>query len=321
MARIVARKIPLLLATVLAVSFITYFMVDLLPGDPCISILGPQGAIEGNLERCHEDMGFDDPLPIRYGRWLGDAATGDLGRSYVTNQPVIEAIKDRVPVTVEIGLLAIVMALLLAIPLGMFSAYRAGGIADRGITAGAFGLLSVPNFMVALFLIYVFAVKLDLLPATGWRRFSDNPAENLRAAIMPAVSLAIGELAVYTRLLRTDMIATLQEDFVLMARAKGLPTWRILLRHALRPSSLSLMTVVGLQIGGIIGGAVVVEQLFALPGVGRLLYESITQRDLILVQGVVLVVSVSFVVVNFLVDFLYSIVDPRIRHGSITARA
>jgi peptide/nickel transport system permease protein len=158
-------------------------------------------------------------------------------------------------------------------------------------------------------------VRFGALPATGWTRFTVDPVQNFKSAIMPALALGIGELAVYTRLLRSDMIATLQEDFVTMARAKGMPTWRILLRHALRPSSFSLMTVVGVNIGFIISGSVIVETLFALPGVGRLLFESISQRDLVIVQGIVLLIGVSVVMVNFAVDLLYSVLDPRIRHG------
>jgi peptide/nickel transport system permease protein len=158
-------------------------------------------------------------------------------------------------------------------------------------------------------------VTLGWLPATGWVRLTDDPLQNLRTAIMPALALAVGEMAVYTRLLRADMITTLQQDSITMARAKGMPTSRILFRHALRPSSFSLMTVVGLQVGAIIGGSVVIEELFALPGVGRLLVSSISQRDLIMVQGVTLVIAVSFVVINFVVDMLYTLLDPRIRHG------
>ena len=323
MLRIVLRKVPALIATVVVVSFLTFLLVDKVlaaHGDPCVVILGPGYSESANLA-CRERLHLDDPFPTRYVRWANSALHGDLGRSFISNRPVFKDIRERLPVTAEIGGLAILIALLGAVPLGTLSAYRAGRAIDRGITAGSFGILAIPNFMVALFLIYFFAVKFGLLPATGWVRFGDNPYQNLRAAIMPALSLAVGELAVYTRLLRTDMIATLQEDFVAMARAKGLPTWRILIRHALRPSSLSLLTVVGLQVGAILGGSVVVEQLFALPGVGRLLLESISQRDFVVIQGVVLFVSVSFVVINFLVDLSYSLLDPRIRTSRSAARA
>ena len=202
----------------------------------------------------------------------------------------------------------------------MLSAYRAGTRTDKLISSTSFGLLAVPNFMVAIFLILIFAVWLGVLPATGWVNFTDNPVQNLRSALLPALSLAIAEMAVYTRLLRPDMIGTLQQDFVTMARVKGVSNRRILFRHALRPSSFSLMTVAGVQVGAIIGGSVVIETLFALPGVGRLLLEAVLVRDLLMVQGVALVIAISYVVVNFTVDILYSYLDPRISHGRSAAR-
>jgi peptide/nickel transport system permease protein len=309
-------RLPMMVATLLVVSFLTFLLTTLLKGDPAVVILGPEGAKDpAAVAAVREDLRLDDPLPSRYVAWLGDAATGDLGRSYRTGQEVTDAIAERLPVTLEIGVLAIVLALAAAIPLGTLSAFRAGGVGDRIITGTSFGLLAVPSFMMAILLIWILAESLGWLPATGWVRLTDDPVENLRTAIMPALALAIGEFAVYTRLLRADMITTLQQDSITMARAKGIPTRRILFRHALRPSSFSLMTVVGLQVGAIIGGAVIVEQLFALPGIGRLLVDSILQRDLIMVQGVALVIAISFVVINFVVDLLYTALDPRIRHG------
>lgn len=314
------RKLPSLLATLLAVSLLTFLTTSLLPGDPALQILGPEAATPEAIASVRAELGLDDPMPVRYLNWLGDALTGDFGRSYRTNEPVADAILERLPVTAELGLLAIVIALLVAIPLGMLSAYRAGTRTDRAISNTSFVLLAVPNFMMAILLIYVFAVATGLLPATGWVNFTDNPIQNLRSALLPALSLAIAEMAVYTRLLRSDMIATLQQDFVTMARVKGVSDRRILFRHALRPSSFSLMTVVGVQVGAIIGGSVIVETLFALPGVGRLLFDSVVQRDLLMVQGVALVIAVSYVVVNFIVDILYSYLDPRISHGRSAAR-
>jgi peptide/nickel transport system permease protein len=317
--RIFLRKLPPLIATLLVVSFLTYSMLSLLPGDPALQILGAQGATPEAIERVREDLGLNDPLPVRYVRWLGNAATGDLGRSYITRQPVMEAIQQRAPVTIQLGLMAITFALTVAIPLALVSAYRQGGALDRFITGSSFALISIPSFMMAIVLIYVFAVNYGMFPATGWTRFSVDPGRNLRGAILPALSLGIAESAVYTRLLRTDMIATLQEDFVTMARSKGISTRRILLRHALRPSSFSLMTVAGLSVGSIIGGSVIVEEIFALPGLGRLLFESITRRDLVMVQGVVLLIAFSYVMVNFVVDILYTFLDPRIRHARARA--
>ena len=315
------QKVVPVIATLVAVSFLTFLLTDLLPGDPAEQILGPEGSTPEALERVRADLRLDDPLPIRYVTWVGDAVQGDLGRSYRTGQEVTTAIRERLPVTLEVGGLAVLFALAGAIPLGMFSAYRAGGPADRSITGASFALLAMPSFMMAILLILVFAVGMGVLPATGWVRLTDDLGANLKGALLPALSLAIGELAVYTRLLRSDMIATLQEDYVVLAKAKGMPTLWILLRHALRPSSFSLLTIVGLQIGAIMSGSVVVETLFALPGVGRLLVDSIFQRDLVTVQGIALVVAVSYVAVNFIVDLLYSYLDPRIRRGRALARA
>lgn len=313
--KLIRRKLPWLLFTVLAVSFLTFMLTSLLPGDPARSILGEQ-ATEEALAQVRADLGLDRPLPIRYLNWLGGVVTGDLGRSYQTGQSVTSAILERVPVTLQLGVTAIVFALIMAIPLGIVSAYRSGGALDRTVTGATFALLSVPNFMMAILLIYLFAVYLGWFPATGWTRLTADPIGSLRGTVMPAFALSAVNIAVFTRLLRTDMIATLQEDFVTMAEAKGMSTRRILFKHALKPSSFSLLTIVGIQLGAVIGGSVVIEEIFALPGVGRLLFTSILNRDLIMVQGVVLVISVAYIVVNFCVDLLYSVLDPRIRHGN-----
>jgi peptide/nickel transport system permease protein len=311
------RALPAV-ATLVIVAFLTMMLTSLLPGDPARTIAGPEADPE-DVEAVREDLRLGEPLPARFAGWVGDAATGDLGRSYRTNQPVMEAITERMPVTIQIGAMAIVIALLVAIPLGTLSAYKAGGAADRVVTGASFGLLAVPSFMMAILLILVFAETLGWVPATGWTRLTADPVENFRSAILPALALAVGELAVYTRLLRSDMVTTLQQDSITMARAKGLRPSRILFRHALRPSSFSLLTVVGLQIGAILSGAVLVETLFAVPGLGRLLVDSILQRDLVMVQGIAVVIAASFVVVNVVVDLLYTMLDPRIRHGHATA--
>ena len=317
--RQILRKLITLVPTILLVSALTFFLTSLLPGDPALQVLGGAEPSQEAIEAVRKDLGLDKPMPVRYVNYLGDIARGDFGRSYRTRQPVLEAIFERLPVTLEIGLVALLVSIIVAVPLGVLSAYKANGAVDRTITTASFGLLAIPSFMTALLMLYIFAVYLGLFPATGWTRITDDPVQNLRRVVLPATALGIGQLATYTRLLRSDMIATLQEDFVSMARAKGLPTWRILFRHALRPSSFSLLTIVGLQVGALIGGAVIVEQFFALPGVGRLLFESIAQRDLVMVQGVVLFLALATVFANFAVDLLYSVLDPRIRRGASTA--
>jgi peptide/nickel transport system permease protein len=316
-SRVLAAKVVVLLTVLLAVSFLSFLMLNVLPSCVECQLLGSDSVDPEAVQQVRDELRLDDPLPIRYVAWLGDAVQGDLGRSYFTQQEVTEAIVERFPVTLEVMAVSMVMALAVSIPLGMVTAYRAGGLLDRAVTGLTFGMLAVPSFMMALLFIYLFAVELGWFPATGWTRLTEDPVENLRSVFMPALSLAAVNVAVFTRLLRTDMIATLQEDHVLLARAKGLPTSRILLRHALRPSSFSLLTVSALTVGNLLGGAVIVEQLFALPGIGRLLFDSILQRDLMMMQGVVLVVTAGFVVINVAVDVLYAVLDPRLRTGRL----
>ena len=312
---VVLKKLVTLIPTVLLVTFLTYVLADLLPGDAATALAGPDPSAE-SIAAIREELNLNDPLLVRYVKWLGDLVQGDFGRSYITNERVIDAIGERLPVTIQLGVMAMLFALVLSVPLGVISAYKANTAVDKTITTFSFGLLAIPNFVLALLLMYVFAVKLRLVPAVGWARISEDVGENFKRSLLPALSLSIGQLAVYTRLLRTDMIATLQEDFVAMAKAKGLPTWRILVTHALRPSSFSLLTIIGLQVGALLGGAVIIEQFFALPGIGTLLFERINQRDLLVVQGVVLFLGLATVLANFAVDLVYSVLDPRIRRGS-----
>jgi peptide/nickel transport system permease protein len=312
--RFVVRRVALLVPVLFVVTFFSYLLLDLLPGDPTIAILGPNATAE-RVAELREELRLDDPLPVRYVRWLGDLAQGDLGRSYLNRQPVAEALKQRIGVSVELLIASQVLALSIAVPLAIMAARRPGGILDRVSTAGAFGFLAIPNFVLAVILVLIFAVRLGWFPATGLPPFSRDPGGHLRSLVLPAFSLAMAELAVYLRLLRTDMIATLQEDYILNARAKGMPGWYILLRHAFRPSSFSLLTVMGLNFGRLIGGALIIELIFSLPGMGSLAVQSIFSRDYLVVQGFVVVVAVGYVLINFAVDMIYAILDPRIRHA------
>ena len=261
-------------------------------------------------------MGLDLPIWQRYLLWLWDVLHGDLGRSFRTGETVLER-RARPPAGVARahGRSPRRMALLIAIPLAILCAVKSGSAIDRFLTGLAFGKLSLPPFMVAILLIYLLAVELNCLPATGYVPFTEDPIGNLRCMVLPALTLAFAEWPALMRVLRSDMIATLQEDYIAMAKAKGLRPARILLVHALKPSSLTLVTVAGINIGRLIGGTVIVETIFALPGIGRLLIGAIYARDFIILQGVVLFVAVGFVLVNFVVDMLYAVLDPRIRHG------
>lgn len=314
MGSFIATRLVRLVATLLAVSFLTFLLVNLLPGD-AINALIPIEAQQDQeyVAQVRAEWGLDDPMLVRYGRWLGDAVRGDLGDSIVTSRAVSSEIAHRIPVTGELMIVTVVFSVLLAVPLGVMSAYREGSRLDQVISGGAQFALSVPGFVAGLLFIYVFAMKLGWFPATGWTRISNSISGNLMTVTLPALSLSVIEVAVYTRVVRSDLVTTLKEDYILSARSKGLRDGFILFRHALRPSSLTLITVVGLNIGLLLGGTVVVEFLFALPGLGKRLLDAIFQRDFMMVQGITVFVAMVYVVVNTLVDLVYLVVDPRIR--------
>lgn len=308
-----ARQLLRLVVVLFCVTLVTFVIVNILPGDIAIVILGTL-ATPQDIAGLRADLGLDRPMLVRYFDWLGSALSGDLGRSYRNGEPVAQAIADRLPVSLELMILAQLVALGIAVPVALLSARKPGGFFDRLSASAAFGFLAMPNFMLGIVLIYLFSVTFDLLPATGFSPLSDGLWDNLESMILPALTLGLVEWTVLMRVLRADLLTTLKEDFILLARAKGLPPWRVLMLHALRPSSFTLITILGLNIGGLIGGAVIVEQIFALPGVGRLLLGGIFNRDLILVQGTVSFIAAAFVIVNFLVDMLYAVLDPRVRH-------
>ena len=310
----VARRLLYLVPVLLAVSMLTFVIASLLPGDLAYTILGDQATPE-KVEALRHDMGLDQPIALRYLGWLGHVLQGDLGRSFRTGQTVLQAVAERAPVSFELMLLAEIMGLLIGVPLAIVCAARSGGPFDRFMTGAAFGMLSVPTFLSAILLIYLFAVEWGWLPATGYVSFTEDPLANLRFMVLPSLTLALAEWPGIMRVLRSDMIAALQEDYIALAKAKGLKPSRILFVHALKPSSLTLVTITGINIGRLIGGAVIVETIFALPGIGRLLVGAISTRDLIILQGVVLLVAAGFVIMNFIVDLLYAVLDPRIRHG------
>ena len=314
MLKMIASRLTRLVLTVLVVTFVTFTLTNVLPGD-AVNALIPIEAQQDRefVEQVREEWGLNDPLIVRYGRWLGDAVQGDLGRSLVTGQPVTDEITHRLPITLEIMVVAVGFSLLVAVPLGAFTGYREGRRSDRVFSGVAQAGLSLPSFVTGLILIYVFALKLHWFPAVGWNRLSNGIGPNLKTVALPALALAITEIAVYTRVLRSDMIATLKENYILSARAKGLTDRFILFRHGLRPSLLTLVTVVGLNIGFLIGGSLVIEYLFAIPGLGKRLFSAIQQRDFMMVQAITILITVFYVVVNTITDLTYMVVDPRIR--------
>jgi peptide/nickel transport system permease protein len=314
MLGLIGRRLVYLVPVILAVTALTFAISALLPGDLAIAMLGDQATPEA-VAALHQKLGLDLPAWQRYFFWLGGVLSGDFGFSIRSGETVLHAIAGRLPVSLELMIIAEIGGLLIGVPLAILCAVRPGSGFDRAVSGVAFGMLSVPPFMLAILLIFIFALWLGVLPATAYVPFSQDMLGNLRAMVLPGATLALLEWPTIMRVLRSDMISTLQEDYIAMARAKGLTARRILLVHALKPSSLTLVTVVGLNIGRLIGGAVVTETIFALPGVGRLLVEAIYLRDFVILQGGVLLVAIGFVLVNFLVDLLYAALDPRIRHG------
>ena len=294
-----------------------FFFVNLLPGDVADAIagVGTDNAVvdEAVVKAIREDLGLDRPIVNRYLSWLGNVFTGDFGKSYQTGQSVFDAIVLRLPVTLQLLIMAQCFAVLFAVPAGIFAAYRAGKATDKIITTLTFAFLAAPSFIIAIILAFIFAVTLNWFPATGYVPLSDSLYGNLRSFLLPALALALIEWPILSRVLRNDLIETLQEDFILLAKAKGLSYGYILMRHALRPSSFTLITIVGIQLGNLISGAVIVESIFALPGLGTLLVASIHAREVLMVQGVIVIMAVAYVIINLIVDILYGALDPRIR--------
>jgi peptide/nickel transport system permease protein len=309
------RRLVHLLVVLFCVTLFVALLTSMLPGDPVDAIAGFASPEQKDALRA--DLGLDDPVPVQYGRWISDFVRGDLGGYYTVTgeRPVMDRVRDSLPVSLQLMIYAQVLALIVAIPAGVISAYRAGSRADKAANATAFGMLAIPNFALALVLAYYVGVELEWLPVSGYVKPSEDLVEHIRRMIMPTVALAVGQIAVYMRLLRSDMIATLQEDFITMAKSKGVSPRRVLWRHALRPSSLTLLTVAGLNVGTLIGGAVIVEVIFSMPGLGTLLFEAINARQYIALQSLVAIIAVGYVLVNFLVDILYAVLDPRIRHA------
>lgn len=316
--RVIGTKVIRLVVVLLIVTFFSFALVKLL-GDPINQVI-PFGTAHEKA-RLRHDLHLDAPLVTQYTTWLKNLFRGDFGNYYNPSpQPVADVLRDAVPVSLELMLYAQVLALVVAIPLGVVTAYRVGTRFDRITNALAFGLLALPNLVLALVLAIYVGARWKLLPTqSNVAPFPLSPFDNWRYMLMPTVSLAAAQIAVYMRLLRSDMIATLQEDFITTAKSKGISNTRILWRHALRPSSLTLLTAAGLNVGALIGGAVVVERIFNVPGMGTRLTEAILGHQYVAVQSYVALIAIFYVVVNFVVDALYSVLDPRIRHARAIA--
>lgn len=310
-ARLVLSVVPVLFA----VSLITFFAIEVLPGNTAEQLAGANATSE-QIERLETALRLDRPPWVRYGEWIGGTLRGDLGISLANRQSVASLIGERLPVTLALTTLALGLALAAAIPLALFSVYRPGGVVDRVVSIFSITGLSLAGYILGPLLILIFAVQLGILPSIGYVPLSENLLAGLRSLILPATALAVPLIGLYTRFLRGDLLEQIDgHDYILAAKARGIGPWRALLRHALPNSLFGLMTLVGLHLGALLGGAVIVEQIFALPGIGQLLLQSVNLRDITVVQAVVLLLATSTVLANLTVDVLYAALDPRIRHG------
>ncbi len=289
----------------------TFLMLRLTPGDPVTLMLG-EGADAATVAQIRQDLGLDEPLPVQYVRWTAQVLQGDLGRSIRTNEPVLRSIVDRLPVTLELSALALLIALAIGVPAGVISATRPGTWLDRIVSVGAFAGASVPTFFLGLLLILFFGLRLGWFPTSGFVPLAQDPALNLRLLVLPSITLGVAVAAVIARLTRSSMLEVLGREYVVTARGKGLAERVVIRRHVLRNALLPVVTIVGLQVGALLGGAVVTEVIFAIPGVGRLLVTNIFAHDFPVVQGVVLFLGIVRLAANLLTDLAYAYIDPRI---------
>lgn len=308
------RRLIQLIPVMWLVGTIVFVIFRLIPGDPAELRLGPE-ATEESLAALQRLMGIDKPLHEQYYTWILGLFQGDLGRSFLSEEPVLPLVLAKVPATAELAFLALLIGTLVGIPVGILSAVRQDSWVDNvARTVSLFGF-STPRYWLAIILVAVFSLKLDLLPVAGYVAFSEDPIANLKFACLPAFTMGLPIAAVQVRFLRSSMLETIRQEYVLTARSKGITERVVILRHALRNALIPFISIVGLEVGALLGGSVIVEQIFSWPGIGWLVIQSITSRDYPVVQGAVLLSALIFVTINFLVDVLYAVIDPRIRLG------
>jgi peptide/nickel transport system permease protein len=312
--RLIGKRLATAIPVLWGVSLVTFLVINVMPGDAAQQLLGAN-ATPDQVAQLRSQLHLDQPVFERYVNWLGDVVTGDLGSSFASDQPVTSILSERLPVTFELLGYAFIVSLGLTVPVALLAARRPNGIVDRLSMMVSMVGLSVANYVLALLLVYVFAVKLDWLPAIGYVNPADGIWPFIKSLTLPAVSIGFPLFCFYTRLLRADILEQMQgEDYVLTARAKGIGPWRVLIRHALPNSLFGLLTLVALNLGTLIGATVIIESIFALPGIGQSLLQAINNRDVAVIEAIVLVLSVVVVVANLIADLLYAVLDPRIRH-------
>ncbi len=313
----VARRLLQMVPVLLLVSVISFALTFLLPGDPALLILGDQmAANEEAYNAVRRQLGLDRPVPIQYLDWLAGTLRGDLGTSTRDRLPVVDGILDRLPVTLELSLLAMLLALAIALPAGVVSAVKPNSRWDVGCSLFSLWGVAIPHFWLGILLIYAFAVYFKLFPPSGYVPLTEDPVQNLKHLVLPAVTLSTGLSAVIMRQVRSSLLETLQQEYIVTARAKGLRARAVVLRHALRNGLIPVITVIGLQVGLLFGGAVITESIFSIPGIGRWAVDSIQTRDFPVVQAVSLVMAIGVLATNLATDVAYAFIDPRIHRQS-----
>jgi len=308
------RRILLAVPMLFGVSLVVFFLLRLVPGDPADAVLG-NDATPALVAQVNRQLGLDHPIYVQYGIWLGNLFRGSLGFDYSSSQPITQMLGQRLPVTIELAALAILIAVVGGVTLGVLAAARPGGIVDhlaRGISVLG---IAIPDFGFGLVLILVFAVTLRIFPTSGYVPLTQDFGQNLRSLILPALSLSAGLGSVLIRITRGAMLDVLDSDFIVFGRSVGMSTWRIIGRHALRNASIPVVTVIGLQVGGILGATVIIEQVFSLPGIGALAVDSVLNRDYPVVQATILVLAVMFVIASLAADVAATVLNPKLRRA------
>ncbi len=314
MGRYLIRRLIQVIPLLFGITLLVFLLVNAVPGNPVSDLAFQPGVRPEDIEAIKRSLGLDQPLYKRYFTWLGNVAQGDFGNNMVTHRPVIRDIRERLPNTLKLTVASFILALLFAIPVGVYAAVRRNTWFDNLATFGAVAGVAIPRFWFALMMILIFAVTLRWLPSGGTQAYGGGGlGDQLKHLIMPAITLAIAEMAGWTRYIRGQMLEVIRQDYIRTATAKGLRERVVIFRHALRNAAIPVLTIVGLQFGGLLAGAVIIEQVFAWPGVGRIAVNAISSRDYPIVQASVLVISTAFVLMNLVVDVMYAWLDPRIR--------
>ena len=316
MQQYAVKRIALFIPTILLITVIVFVVMRIVPGDPALAILseGEAQFTQAELDKLRQELGTDQHIAVQYFKWIGNVLTGDFGNSFWFKAPVMDELKDRIPVTIELAVLSIVLAVLIAVPFGILSAINPDSLLDYGARTVTLVGIAIPNFLVAVLLI-ILLVRVGGLAPLGYEKPWDDPLTNLHQMIFPAVALAFYEMAFIARVARSSMLEVLREDYMRTARAKGLAEWVVLTRHGLKNAILPILTISGWQFGRLFGGTVVIETIFLIPGMGRILIEAIEHRDFMMIQAEIVIIGAAIVSINLMVDLLYGWLDPRIRYA------